>query len=120
MSNNLDSLIRYLTEVRIGQRGFPRPRPELGGAPLTRGEVHDLDRVLPQYCEICLIERGQGRRLAAEHCRETGLIRGRACTCCNSALAAFRHSILLLEAAMKYLAEPPARAVLASLPLDPE
>jgi len=54
-------------------------------------------------CEICNKEEGAGKRLAVDHCHETGEVRGLLCFACNTSLGKFNDSISTLEKAIKYL-----------------
>ena len=46
---------------------------------------------------------GKFRRLAIDHCHDSGKVRGLLCSKCNKALGGFRDSVYLLEAAIAYL-----------------
>lgn len=56
-------------------------------------------------CAICGAEKSTrtGRKLALDHCAESGVIRGLLCTPCNQAIGQFRHNEDLLYAAIAYL-----------------
>ena len=63
-------------------------------------------------CQICNQEekiidkrRGKLKRLAVDHCHETGKVRGLLCFQCNRAIGGFKDDIKLLESAIKYLKE---------------
>jgi len=53
-------------------------------------------------CAICKVEPG-GKRLAIDHCHESGKVRGLLCQECNHGLGKFRDSLSLLERAHGYL-----------------
>lgn len=56
---------------------------------------------------VCAICKGtqpvENKRLAADHCHDSGKVRGLLCTACNVALGGFQDRIDLLEAAVAYL-----------------
>ena len=60
-------------------------------------------------CDICgREERAKSRsggikRLAEDHCHNTGIYRGRLCQRCNTALGLFGDDIEILKSAIKYL-----------------
>jgi len=61
-------------------------------------------------CAICNLketkiskETGDPKRLAVDHCHETGKVRGLLCFHCNSSLGKFKDSIELLQNAIDYL-----------------
>lgn len=60
-------------------------------------------------CAICGVET----RLVIDHDHSTGLVRGLLCPPCNSGLGMFRDRTEALGAAIAYLVNPPARAVVA-------
>jgi hypothetical protein len=61
-------------------------------------------------CAICnqpesLMLRGAIKRLAIDHCHETGKIRGLLCFSCNTALGSFKDDPAIITAALSYLRE---------------
>lgn len=54
-------------------------------------------------CQICGRANQDGRRLAIDHCHDTGKIRGLLCNLCNTALGALQDSPSLLRKAAEYL-----------------
>ena len=54
-------------------------------------------------CAICRTECVTGKRLAVDHCHETGRIRGLLCFNCNIGLGKFKDSTKMLETAIAYL-----------------
>lgn len=50
--------------------------------------------------------RGKTKRLAIDHCHETGRIRGLLCSMCNRALGCFRNDIDILMKAASYVLDP--------------
>lgn len=57
---------------------------------------------------------GSTKALAVDHNHKTGEVRGLLCATCNGQLLArgARDSIEILESAVRYMKEPPARSVL--------
>lgn len=79
--------------------------------------LDDYRRLLAKQrnrCAICRSdEPGNGfERFLVDHDHETGLVRGLLCVSCNSGLGHFRDSVKLIEAAGRYLNDPPANRVL--------
>ena len=57
-----------------------------------------------QFCEICGKRREEnGKRLAVDHCHESGKIRGVLCSQCNSLLGMAKDSIETMKKAIGYL-----------------
>lgn len=46
---------------------------------------------------------GKTKRLAVDHCHDTGKVRGLLCATCNTGIGNLKHSIALLEASIKYI-----------------
>jgi hypothetical protein len=53
-------------------------------------------------CEICG-DVVSGRRLAVDHCHDTGKLRGFLCNTCNAGLGMFKDSMFIMGRAIKYL-----------------
>ena len=53
-------------------------------------------------CEICG-SVDDGKRLAMDHCHDTGIVRGYLCMSCNTALGHFKDDAALLRKAVAYL-----------------
>lgn len=75
---------------------------------ITRQELDAMSEAQDHKCKLCdqpetSKVRGKVRRLAIDHCHETGKIRGLLCTKCNNALGAFKDNPSLLEKAAEYL-----------------
>ena len=56
-----------------------------------------------KICRKCNKETGKLKRLAVDHCHETGKVRGLLCFHYNSSLGKFKDSIELLQNAIDYL-----------------
>ena len=58
-------------------------------------------------CAICRIYKHgtDGKRLAVDHCHETGKVRGLLCHMCNNALGLLRDDTEIINNALKYLEE---------------
>lgn len=73
----------------------------------------DFQRMLAEQDGVCAIcgqpetsrERGQLRRLAVDHCHETGVVRGLLCHRCNHTLGRMNDDPALLRRAADYLEE---------------
>lgn len=66
----------------------------------------DYDRMVEAHggsCAICRKPCQTGRRLAIDHCHQTGIIRGLLCQGCNTGLGKFQDDPALLNAAAAYL-----------------
>ena len=64
-------------------------------------------------CSICKASKNTNSRnhkFHVDHCHKTEEVRGLLCNNCNVSLGGFRDSIELLEAAIKYLTDPPNTA----------
>ena len=53
-------------------------------------------------CAICQKET-PGQRLHVDHCKQTGIIRGLLCSCCNTGIGQLQHSEPILVTAIGYL-----------------
>jgi len=69
--------------------------------------IEDYDKLLEEQkgkCKICgSCHSTFKRRLAVDHCHDTGKIRGLLCQFCNTGLGNFKDNIELLERAKQYL-----------------
>ena len=75
------------------------------------------DAILAAQGGVCAIcgQRPVSKRLAVDHAHDTGEVRGLCCSRCNhELLGALHDSLTLAWKALRYLALPPARAVLSS------
>lgn len=58
-------------------------------------------------CAICgYVPKENDKKLAVDHCHETGLVRGLLCSVCNLGIGSFKDSVLLLKQAVTYLERP--------------
>lgn len=62
-------------------------------------------------CAICNTEKAGLHGLVADHDHSTGLLRGALCSCCNCGIGGFADSIVLIDRALEYLLDPPAKQV---------
>jgi hypothetical protein len=70
---------------------------------ITLEQYDALHEAQQGKCKICQNECGSGRRLAVDHCHETGRVRGLLCVLCNTGIGKFRDNPALLAAAIEYL-----------------
>ena len=54
-------------------------------------------------CAICHKPSVSGKKLAVDHCHDTGLIRGLLCFNCNIGIGHFKNDTILLETAIDYI-----------------
>ena len=69
-------------------------------------DLHEYKRRLEEQSNVCAICKGTcptGRRLAVDHCHESGKVRGLLCTKCNSLLGQANSSLTILKEAQLYL-----------------
>ena len=59
-------------------------------------------------CAICRSEFDDGLVPHVDHCHETGIVRGLLCIRCNTGIGLLGDDPALLEAAIRYLGDPPA------------
>lgn len=71
---------------------------------ITLKDYETLEKSQNGVCKICQ-KPEKGKRLAVDHCHETGKIRGLLCQKCNRALGMFHDDPQLLKKAIKYLKE---------------
>lgn len=67
---------------------------------------HEMLEAQGGVCAICENIDATGRRLAVDHCHETGRIRGLLCTHCNTALGLVNDSVDTLRRMKEYLSQP--------------
>lgn len=74
---------------------------------ITVEQYAELERRQNGCCALCSRSPGEldGRRLAVDHCHETGAVRGLLCGDCNRALGLFRDRRDVLDRAIEYLTE---------------
>ena len=84
---------------------------------MSEAEFEGLLNIQDGACAICKEpprREGKSRRLAIDHDARSKLIRGLLCSKCNTALGGFRENKNNLEAAARYLSEPPAQQLQTS------
>lgn len=72
------------------------------------------------YCAICQRATGRTKRLAVDHNHSSGEVRGLCCSVCNRILGVFRDDPAILQRAVDYLLNPPARSILGRVVLPPD
>ena len=68
--------------------------------------IDDYDKMLENQngvCAICLNSCNSGKRLAVDHCHETGKVRQLLCRRCNQSIGKFNDDPILLQKAVDYL-----------------
>jgi len=71
---------------------------------MTLQDYEDIKIAQNNKCAICPNERSKnGKRLAVDHCHESGKIRGLLCNECNTAIGLLREDIQLLKNCIEYL-----------------
>jgi hypothetical protein len=70
---------------------------------LTIEEYDEMLTAQGGACAICKGVEKSGKRLAVDHCHETGRVRGLLCTNCNNAIGGLQDNPTLLRAAADYL-----------------
>lgn len=70
---------------------------------ITPEDYDEMHAAQGGVCAICLGDCPTGRRLAVDHCHETGSVRGLLCLKCNTGIGKFGDSPELLLAAADYL-----------------
>jgi hypothetical protein len=72
---------------------------------ITSEQYNEMLKDQNNVCKICFSSCLTKRRLAVDHCHETGKVRGLLCAKCNSLLGQAGDKIEILEKAIKYLKE---------------
>lgn len=103
----------YLVRTgRTDPEGRPRQLHDSGVGPapkvlrrygITDGDYETMLLAQGFRCAICFHPPPDGRRLAIDHCHETGKVRGLLCTSCNLGLGRFHDDRARLMAALEYL-----------------
>ena len=74
-------------------------------------EIGTYGRLLQNQGSVCAICKHTndkiGKRLAVDHCHDTGVVRGLLCNNCNSGIGFLCHDVELLRAAVAYLERSP-------------
>ena len=80
---------------------------------ITGEQYDELYEAQGRKCAICQTSTGARKRLAVDHDHKTGEVRGLLCGKCNHRLLGSAHDgPEILERALEYLKNPPARSVL--------
>lgn len=78
---------------------------------ITEEQYEDILEAQAGKCGICH-RKPKTRRLAVDHNHKTGEVRGLLCSRCNHGLLGHAHdSIEMLERAIEYLKNPPAKDI---------
>ena len=73
---------------------------------ITLDEYHQMLDEQGHKCAICGNgDEVEGRRLAIDHCHDSGVVRGLLCGKCNRGLGLFYDSAELLKSAIQYLSQ---------------
>lgn len=75
---------------------------------LTTEEYNKMLKAQNGVCAVCKVKetdtfKGEVKRLAVDHCHDTGEVRDLLCGGCNRGMGQFKDNIELLEAAIVYL-----------------
>ena len=74
---------------------------------LTKEQFDNMFVDQSGLCAICRRPPSDEKNLSVDHNHETGEVRGLLCTSCNIGVGSLQDSILVLEAAIRYLKETP-------------
>lgn len=69
---------------------------------VTSEEYKDMIRQQEGKCAICR-GKDKNKKLAIDHCHETGVVRGLLCSNCNRGIGFLKDSVVVLNKAIKYL-----------------
>jgi hypothetical protein len=69
---------------------------------ITQQEWQAMALAQGYCCAICLTHL-QKKKLAVDHCHQTGKVRGLLCHHCNTALGHLRDNPLIIESALRYI-----------------
>src|SRR5574343_1926316 len=96
---------RYLETARRDRRGRWRESHLNEKFGITSEYYEEMLDRQDGVCAICGRE-DKGRRLAVDHCHDTGRVRGLLCNRCNRAIGLFRESPSIIGNALHYLVGP--------------
>lgn len=83
---------------------------------ITAEEYDAIYQAQGGKCAICQRATGASKRLSVDHDHKTGEVRGLCCTPCNrDVLGHLRDEVEAFRRCIRYLTDPPARAVIAQL-----
>jgi hypothetical protein len=74
---------------------------------LSEEQFNALWKLSDGACHICREPESRARRLSLDHDHTTGALRGFLCNRCNMVLGQINDSVATLEAAIRYLKDPP-------------
>ncbi len=106
--------------LRKARERAPRYRNKIRGYMLLRNyglHLRDYEALLAFQdgkCAICGTRTPRRRNRVnwfVDHCHRTGRVRGLLCAPCNAALGGMKDDPKILEAAIRYLASPPATSI---------
>jgi hypothetical protein len=83
------------------------------GIDITFEQYEELLKKQNNKCLICG-EESKGRKLAVDHCHETGEVRGLLCGNCNQGLGLFKDDPELMQKAAEYVYTARAKAATSS------
>ena len=69
---------------------------------ITRKQWEDMAHAQGYCCAICKTKQPK-KRMAVDHCHDTGKVRGLLCSSCNMALGMIKDNILIAESLIRYL-----------------
>lgn len=81
---------------------------------ITEEQYAELAKTHGGVCAVCEKPESRGRKLSLDHCHKTGVIRGFLCCRCNLLIGNAADDPKILEAAARYLRNPPNATVHAS------
>jgi hypothetical protein len=103
-SNNLEQYQNYVKKRRYKYKGLHKRIANLKTFGLTIEDYEEMSHAQNQQCAICgTTQCTSGKRLAVDHCHETGRIRGLLCMRCNQAIGKLNDNYFLLQQAADYV-----------------
>lgn len=105
-----DQYAAYREKHRERQRGYSLKR----NYGISLAQYDAMLEAQDGRCFICSC-KPRSKRLAVDHNHKTKEVRGLLCSRCNKALGVFHDKAEIVERALNYLTNPPARGVLNDL-----